>query len=376
MGWSKHHPLGLIYSAPQSCYRGYTLIANNAGGHHAHLVDIEGHICHRWHADAGISYAYLLPNGHLLLRTHPPKDAGPATGFPGSAASILELDWDSHVVWQYHNPMLHLDFERLPNGNTLILLWALLPADVASRIRGGYRTDHDPRPMLGDVVQEITPDGAVVTQWRSWEHLSLEEDIICPLEARHEWTHCNAVNVTPTGDLLVSFRQISVVGIVNRATGHFRWKWGPGDISHQHYPTSLPNGHVLLFDNGSHRRGQGVPYSRVLEIDPATNQIVWEYCGEPPFSFYSPVISSAERLPNGNTLICEGSAGRIFEVTPDKEIVWEYIYPVFTPGARAAGGGPRDASNTVFRAHRYGADHPALQGKDLDPARYATLNRL
>src|SRR5262249_60291974 len=78
MGWSKHHALGLIYSAPQSCYRGYTLIANNSGGHYAHLVDMEGHICHRWHADAGISYAYLLPNGHLLVRTLSPQDAGPA----------------------------------------------------------------------------------------------------------------------------------------------------------------------------------------------------------------------------------------------------------------------------------------------------------
>jgi len=53
---------------------------------------MEGHICHYWHADEGILYSYLLPNGHLLLRTHPPKEAGPATGFPGSAASILELD--------------------------------------------------------------------------------------------------------------------------------------------------------------------------------------------------------------------------------------------------------------------------------------------
>jgi Arylsulfotransferase (ASST) len=371
MGWSKHHPLGLIYSAPQSCYRGYTLIANSNGGHDAHLMDIEGRICHRWHADAGISYASLLPDGHLLVRTHPPQDAGPATGFPGGAASILELDWDSHVVWHYHNPMLHLDFERLPNGHTLVLLWAPLPADIDAQIRGGYQAEQDPRPMLGDVVQEITPDGAVVTQWRSWEHLSPEGDRICPLETRREWTHGNAINVTPTGDWVVSFRQISVVGIVDRATGHFRWKWGPGDISHQHYPTYLPTGRVLLFDNGSHRRGQGVPYSRVIEIDPATDQIVWEYRGEPPFSFYSPVMSSAERLPNGNTLICEGSAGRLFEVTPDKAIVWEYINPVFTPGAGAAGGGPRDASNAVFRAHRYGPDHPALQGKDLDPARYA-----
>ena len=77
------------------------MIAHNNGGHQAHLVDMEGHICHHWQADEGILHAYLLPNGHLLLRTHPPKEAGPATDFPGGAASILELDWGSNVVWQY-----------------------------------------------------------------------------------------------------------------------------------------------------------------------------------------------------------------------------------------------------------------------------------
>jgi hypothetical protein len=79
-------------------------------------------------------------------------------------------------------------------------------------------------------------------------------------------------------------------------------------------------------------------------------------------------------LPNGNTLICEGAPGRIFEVTRNKEIVWEYINPMLAP----SGVGLTDAelANSVFRAHRYGPDHPALQDKDLDPARYANLNRL
>ena len=138
----------------------------------------------------------------------------------------------------------------------------------------------------------------------------------------------------------------------------------------------LDNGRVLLFDNGSHRQGQGVPYSRVIEVDPATNQIEWEYKGDPPLSFFSPVISSAERQPNGNTLICEGSTGRLFEVTRNKEIVWEYINPFTTLGAAPAGGGPLDLANTVFRAHRYGPEHSALKGKDLDPGRYRNLNRL
>lgn len=373
MGWSKHHAMGLIHYDPQHCYPGYTLFTNNSGGFHAYLIDMQGRICHRWHAEEGISYAYLLPNGHLLLRTHPPRDGGVANRLPASAGALLELDWESNIVWEYRNPMMHHDFERLSNGHTLVLTWELLSPEVTSQVRGGFHTEHDPEQMFGDLIQEVSPDGDVVHEWHSWQHLSFAEDVICPLEPRHEWTHCNAVNITPDGDLLVSFRQISTVGLVNRTSGKFRWKWGPGEISHQHYPTWLGNGRVLLFDNGSHRLGQGVPYSRVIEVDIKTNEIVWAYCGDPPFSFYSPVISSAERLPNGNTLICEGSAGRLFEVTHESEVVWEYISPFFTQGARAAGGGALDSSNTVFRAHRYRLDHPALRSRNLDPGRYASL---
>ena len=99
---------------------------------------MEGRVCHRWHSDEGIGYSVLLPNGNLLLRTHPPKDAGAAVGFPGGAVALLELDWESNVVWEYRNPMMHLDFERLPSGNTLVLQWRALPSELASQIRGGY----------------------------------------------------------------------------------------------------------------------------------------------------------------------------------------------------------------------------------------------
>ena len=65
MGWSLHHPHGLIYHAPQYCHRGYTLFAN-LRGHEANLIDMEGRICHRWYWPGGINYANLLPNGNLL----------------------------------------------------------------------------------------------------------------------------------------------------------------------------------------------------------------------------------------------------------------------------------------------------------------------
>jgi hypothetical protein len=373
MGWSMHHPVGLIHYSPAPCYRGYTLITTR-GGFDANLLDMEGRICHRWHRPEGINYAVLLPSGNLLLRTHPAADAGGAEKIGGSSAALLELDWDSTVVWAYRNPMLHHDFERLPNGNTLTLLFEAIPDELASRVQGGYASPDDSPTMYGDTVQEITPSGEVVYQWRAWEHLHPEEDVICPLEARKEWTHGNSLKVTSQGDLLVSYRLTSTVGIVDRASGQFRWKWGPGVLSHQHNPTWLDNGRVLIFDNGGHRRGSS--YSRVVEVDPASNEIAWEYQGSPPVSFFSEVISGAERLPNGNTLICEGVPGRIFEVTPNREIVWEYISPFFVTNPPTAGGTVFGRANATFRAHRYGPDYPGLWDRDLDPARFANINRL
>jgi hypothetical protein len=78
----------------------------------------------------------------------------------------------------------------------------------------------------------------------------------------------------------------------------------------------------------------------VLEINPVTLELIWSYNGP---RFYSSNISSAQRLPNGNTLITEGASGRLFEVGGDRKIVWEYVYPVF--------GGPQ-SSNGVYRGYR------------------------
>ena len=80
---------------------------------------------------------------------------------------------------------------------------------------------------------------------------------------------------------------------------------------------------------------------------------------------------SADRLPNGNTLICEAAKGHLFEVTPDKKVVWEYINPFFEINRRMGG-----RINLVARAHRYGPDYPGVADKDLDPDRLANLNRL
>jgi hypothetical protein len=117
--------------------------------------------------------------------------------------------------------MIHHDFERLADGNTLVLLFKPLAADLVSQIKGGSHSGKAGEEMLGDLVQEITPKGEIVYSWRSWDHLDSEDDIICQLENREEWTHQNSLNVTSDGDLLVSFRRTDTVGIVNKDTGDF-----------------------------------------------------------------------------------------------------------------------------------------------------------
>jgi len=369
MGWSKHHKKGLIHYSPGDSYEGYTLVTPT-GGTSANLIDMEGRVCHRWQSDREIGYFHMLPDGHLLLRSGGVQQGGQRVEGGAPYGAIRELDWESNVVWEYLNPMIHHDFERLPNGNTLVLLFEPLAEDLAIRIKGGAHLPDEQEEMLGDLVLEVTPEGETVYTWQSWDYLDPEEDVICFLENRKEWTHQNALNVTPAGDLLVSFRRTDTVGIVDKETGAFKWKWGPGVISHQHHPTFLENGRVLLFDNGCHRPGP--TFSRVIEVNPATNEIAWEYQGDPSISFYSFHISGAERLANGNTLICEGAPGRIFEVTPDQEIVWEYVNPI--PGRTVPRGMP-NTPTSVFRAHRYGPDHPGLTGRALDPGKYVELNR-
>ena len=98
-----------------------------------------------------------------------------------------------------------------------------------------------------------------------------------------------------------------------------------------------------------------------------SNQIVWMYYSRSNQGFFSHIGSGAQRLPNGNTLICAMTEGHFFEVTPEADVVWEYINPVTTDGVVRVLKDAFPMSNAVFRAYRYGPDHPALRGRDLKP---------
>ena len=368
MARSEHHPSGLIHYNPELAFRGYTLFTANRD--FAFLIDMEGRIVHRWKSDRGIKNARLLPDGNLIAHTGPSPDVEGQRGLNGQAAACFEMDWDGNIIWEYVDPWQHHDYERLPNGNTLIIKWGQIPSELVGRIQGGYHAeDDDQSKMLGDLVIEVGPDGTLVRQWQAWEHFDPETELICPIDHRREWTHCNSISLSPDGNWLMSFRVTSMVALVDSGTGEIIWKWADGTTAHQHDAKYTEAGTITIFDNGVHRRG--LEYSRVLEVDAETRKTVWEYADDPPFAFYSFMASSTDRLPNGNTFICEASKGHLFEVTMSKKVVWEYINPFFVPNARFGG-----RTNSIPRAHRYGPDDPALADRDLDPDRFRNLNRL
>ena len=99
----------------------------------------------------------------------------------------------------------------------------------------------------------------------------------------------------------------------------------------QHEPSALDNGNILIFDN----RGDNGD-SRVVEFDPLTNKSEWVFTGSDERRFYTETCGTCQRLPNGNTLITESEAGRAFEVSPNKLIVWEFVSPFWGRKATSA----------------------------------------
>jgi outer membrane protein assembly factor BamB len=312
-----------------------------------YLLDLHGREVHRWELPypPGL-YGYLLPNGHLfyLGKIHDETwDRFPLWHrFKGGI--LLEVDWHGNVVWEYRDPNHHHDARRTPSGGAIYLAVERVPEAVATRVQGGV-PGSAPQGMWADVLIEIDAAGQRLWEWHAYEHLNVDTDIITFNDSRDEWGHANTVVPLPEERVLVSFRNLSTVGIIDKRTGTFVWKLGSEVLAQQHDPSLLANGNILLFDNGAHRKDQAMPASRVLEVELTTNTLVWEYRDTPPYNFFSPFISGARRLPNGNTLITEGNFGRMFQVTPDKQVVWEYINPYFPAGSDG------------YRSTRYSVPH-------------------
>ena len=259
---------------------------------------------------------------------------------------MLEVDWQGNAVWEHYDPEHHHDARRTPEGGAIYLTVELMDPGLASKVQGGV-PGTDAEGMWADVIVEVDADGNRVWEWHAAEHLDPDRHVLTFNDLRDEWSHGNTVAPLDGDRVMFSFRNISTVGIIDKRSGEITWQLGDTVLAQQHDPNLLANGNVLIYDNGSHRKHTGLPFSRVIEVNPATNEIVWQYQDSPAYNFFSPYISGARRLPNGNTLITEGMFGRIFQVTPEGEVVWEFINPYFYADAEG------QVVNRVFRSTFY-----------------------
>ena len=380
-------PVGVTKYNQKEAYKGFTLWCSMGQKGKVYLMDMKGKVVHTWNMPLPPgNYGFLLENGNLLYAGRTKFGHGGSDHhMSGKGGVVYEESWDGDTITKLYQPNQHHDFDKMPNGNYLAILWEPLPRDMWSRVIGGVPgTEFSDGYIFEEKIVELDPQNNVVWEWLPSQHLSFEDYPVGPLDDRLEWLHANSLDYLPAGNpitgkeaIMISLRHPSTCIIVDKASGKVVWRYGGfiegewGRLGQQHdfsmIPENLPGGgNILIFDNGDKLPSVkaanmywGIGHSRVLEIDPDSKKVKWEYDHEDkdwdfPIpqkdKFHSGYISGAQRLPNGNTLICDGAHGRIFEVTKSKEIVWEFINP---------------EQKAIFRAYRYGPDFPGFKGKNL-----------
>ncbi|HEX6312899.1 MAG TPA: aryl-sulfate sulfotransferase [Acidimicrobiia bacterium] len=429
-GLDRGLPAGLVSSA-DGTFGGYTLYSPLTQ-ETTYLVDIEGNVVHEWqHETQPGLYQYLEESGNLL-RTGRARIPSRING-NGFGGVVEELDWDGNVVWSFEygndDVMQHHDIERLPNGNVLILAWEYYSADEA--IAAGRDPELLPDDAVwADHVVEYDPNAdAIVWEWRVWDHLvqdfdetkenfgdvaenpqkidinySPDQSLQEPGEA--DWNHANSVAYNAELDqIAISLRSFDEFWVIDHGTTTeeaagpagdllFRYgnpaTYGKEDVADQelyaqHDVEWIEDGfdgagNLLVFNNG---RPDLRAYSSVDEVVPVMEDGEYVLDDDGAFAaaiervypqgeedeFFAAIISGSQRLPNGNTLVTYGTHGRVVEVTPDGEEVWDYINPYFTLRPQT----PRGNLNfelqpwRIFRAERYPEDYPAFEGRDLTP---------
>jgi len=344
--------------------------------------------------------------GSLRMRQGTAPTGGGAPAPYQDTIELVQVGWDGREQWSFTDwdddgtgvmmSRQHHDYQRqgnpvgyyapgqefLAQGDTLVLAHL---NRMVSEI-----SDH---VLRDDVIYEVAWDGQLTGfTWQAGDHFpdyGFDADAKAAIRATvppdsgdgsFDWLHLNSMSQLGknrwhdlSGDkrfapenLIISSRNAGFIAIISRETGNIVWRVGPdygedqpehvlGPVVGPHHAHMIPDGlpgagNILVFDNGG-RSGYGEPggepkyrrsYTRVIEFNPMTLELVWQYGAASGAEFlFSRDNSSAQRLPNGNTLITDGPGGRIFEVTVEKEVVWEFTAP-------STGG----KTPTIYRAYR------------------------
>jgi len=415
------YPHGTTIFKPDKAYNGYTLFCVDNFG--SFLIDMRGNVVRQWKnvgtADHPVK---MMPGGHVMGATgklgriigHDDSNDLAIADWDDKIIWSYPKAGMHHDFEREGNPVGYYAPGLEPNmkgGKTMILSNKVVKKPKISD-----------KPLLDDIIYIIDEQGKIVWEWLASDHIeemgiSIEARNTMyrypnyvmartPGIVGGDWIHLNSTSwVGPNkwydqGDqrfhpdnIIYDGRQTNTTGIIDHKTGKIVWHLGPDfestkelrdigctvGLHHAHViPKGLPGeGNILIFDNGG-MAGYGAPnpmapygmnnarrdYSRIVEIDPVAMKIVWDYDANKGGNrdlckFFSDYVSSAQRLPNGNTLICEGSVGRLFEVTAKGETVWEYISPYYQP---------KENFNMVYRAYRVPYDYvPQLKVPKEEP---------
>ena len=309
----------------------------------------------------GVFVAFLLGCNEFIpeLTVYKPDEVYPGHTmvFVSSYRNFMLFDFNGSTSWSHEDLTIsiHSDFEVLDNGDFLFITANGSPSILRYPDEilyvGPYVNAHHSILMLpwGNIlviqyqsiyvggtlgkvgtsnILEIDPNtDEIIWEWKFHEHVDPHEHhdpILLP-----DWTHGNTLHFyEDQSTILFNPRNLDTVYMISYPDGEILWACGDHGTFGQdlfdspHDPYILPNGNMLMFDNGLYREPH---FSRALElaVDPQTQsaEIAWEYRESP--DFYSYVMGDANRLPNGNTLITDATNGRLVEVNAQGEKVWQ-----------------------------------------------------
>jgi len=276
--------------------------------------------------------SHLYPNGDLLLLMH-------ARGRTPFGVSLAKLDINSELIWTY-NRWAHHDIDVADDGRIYTMSHEL-KTEGSPAIDAVKTLDYDimvKTPFIDDTIVVLSPEGEELASVSLVEALASSEFVpllgVAPLDDQGDHLHANSIQVVSEtlaekipfakpGNVLISTRTLHALLLVDIEEETVTWV-ATGGWRYQHDANFLSNGNILFLDNiGDVTHTGGA--SRVVEYDPASDEIVWEYLGTDEFPMNTRELGELQKLSNGNVLVSETLSGRLVEVTPDKEVVWEYF---------------------------------------------------
>lgn len=305
-----------------------------------YLISLAGEVVHKWEITFEELWPCDLPfeaseeHKQFIRRAHvfPNGDLLAVFEYIG----IVKLDRDSNVLWKSPNQNHH-DFAVAADGSIVTLVRRRLTSKEVARKYPGFESPGS--GIFDDQVAFLDPSGVELKRVSLFEafYRSDYAPSLSPKIYRNDVFHANSVDIIEghqeqsgiaAGEILVSLHGLNAIVSVDVEEGRVSWMLS-GKWRGQHQAQLLANGNILLLDNygGNRQAPLKLDQSEVLEINPLTQEIVWRYGGSDESPFYTHWLGYVQRLPNGNTLVTESTQGRIFEVTTQGRIVWEYLNP-------------------------------------------------